>query len=99
MTTERRRTDADYEAAAASHAVDPVRAGEVRSVELGPALGGHTYRVEWSADDGELVGLCDQYPSLSWLAADRAEALRGIREIVAGVVADMPADTVHRRAP
>jgi hypothetical protein len=47
--------------------------------------------VEWSAEDGEFVGLCDRYPSLSWLASDRAEALRGIRELVAA--ADRDADS------
>lgn len=30
---------------------------------------GHcTYRVTWSAEEGEHVGLCAEFPSLSWLA-------------------------------
>ena len=28
----------------------------------------YTYRVTWSADDNEYVGLCAEFPSLSWLA-------------------------------
>ena len=28
-----------------------------------------TYRVTWSPEDGEHVGLCAEFPSLSWLAA------------------------------
>jgi hypothetical protein len=46
------------------------------------------YRVEWSQDDGEWVGLVDEFPSLSWLAADPAEAMQGIRDLAESVVAD-----------
>jgi len=28
----------------------------------------YTYRVTWSAEDNEHVGLCAEFPSLSWLA-------------------------------
>jgi len=28
----------------------------------------YTYRVTWSVDDDEYVGLCAELPSLSWLA-------------------------------
>ena len=28
----------------------------------------YTYRVTWSEDDSEYVGLCAEFPSLSWLA-------------------------------
>ena len=51
----------------------------------------YTYRVTWSAEDGEHVGLCAEFPSLSWLAATPEAALQGIREIVSEVVADMQA--------
>lgn len=51
----------------------------------------YTYRVTWSAEDGEHVGLCAEFPSLSWLAATPAAALAGIRKTVAQVVADMQA--------
>ena len=49
----------------------------------------YTYRVTWSAEDGEHVGLCAEFPSLSWLAATPEAALKGIRQTVADVVADM----------
>lgn len=49
----------------------------------------YTYRVEWSPEDGEWVGLVAEFPSLSWLHADPVEAMRGIRDLVEGVVVDM----------
>jgi|SRR5689334_25063264 len=48
-----------------------------------------TYRISWSPEDGEFVATCAEFPSLSWLAADEVEALRGIKTLVAEVVADM----------
>jgi predicted HicB family RNase H-like nuclease len=49
----------------------------------------YTYRVTWSEEDGEHVGLCVEFPSLSWLASSPEEALKGIRTTVAQVVADL----------
>jgi predicted HicB family RNase H-like nuclease len=49
----------------------------------------YTYRVTWSLEDGEYVGLCVEFPSLSWLAKTPEAALGGIRKVVADVVADM----------
>lgn len=49
----------------------------------------YTYRVTWSEEDAEHVGLCAEFPSLSWLAATPEAALKGIRKLVAEVVADM----------
>ena len=51
----------------------------------------YTYRITWSAEDGEYVGLCAEFPSLSWLAAAPGEAFSGIRQLVADCVADMEA--------
>ncbi len=48
-----------------------------------------TYRVTWSEEDNEYVGLCAEFPSLSWLAASHEEALLGIRDVVAEVISDM----------
>ena len=48
-----------------------------------------TYRVTWSQEDKEHLGLCGEFPSLSWLAGTPEEALKGIRQMVADVVADM----------
>jgi predicted RNase H-like HicB family nuclease len=49
----------------------------------------YTYRVTWSAEDGEYVGLCAEFPSLSWLADSPETALRGIRKAVEDVLNDM----------
>ena len=50
-----------------------------------------TYRVTWSAEDGEHVGLCAEFPSLSWLARTPEEALQGIRRVVRQTVKEMEA--------
>jgi predicted HicB family RNase H-like nuclease len=49
----------------------------------------YTYRVTWSEDDNEYVGLCAEFPSLSWLSSTPETALKGIRKLVAETVADM----------
>jgi len=52
----------------------------------------YTYRVTWSEDDSQYVGLCAEFPSLSWLASSPEKALRGIRRVVASAVKDMKAN-------
>ena len=49
----------------------------------------YTYRVTWSESDGEHVGLCAEFPSLSWLASTPEAALKGIRKVVEDVCRDM----------
>ncbi|MBI4670436.1 MAG: type II toxin-antitoxin system HicB family antitoxin [Chloroflexi bacterium] len=49
----------------------------------------YSYRVIWSEEDGEYVGLCAEFPSLSWLERSPEKALKGVRELVAQVVADL----------
>jgi predicted HicB family RNase H-like nuclease len=49
----------------------------------------YTYRVTWSEEDGEYVGLCAEFPSLSWLAHTQEAALGGIRDTVKQVIQDM----------
>ena len=49
----------------------------------------YTYRVTWSEDDKEYVGLCAEFPSLSWLAKKPEVALKGIRKLVKDGVSDM----------
>jgi predicted RNase H-like HicB family nuclease len=49
----------------------------------------YTYRVTWSPEDNEHVGLCVELPSLSWLSTTPEEALTGIRQLVAEVSTDM----------
>lgn len=49
----------------------------------------YTYRVLWSDEDEEFVGLCAEFPSLSWLASTSEKALIGIRSVVKECVSDM----------
>ena len=49
----------------------------------------YTYRITWSEDDQEYVGLCAEFPSLSWLSKSPESALKGIRKVVGEVIEDM----------
>jgi predicted RNase H-like HicB family nuclease len=49
----------------------------------------YSYRIIWSEEDREYVGLCTEFPSLSCLAGSPENALRGIRNIVEDVASDM----------
>lgn len=49
----------------------------------------YTYRVTWSAEDDEHVGLCAEFPSISWVAPTPEAALTGIRHLAREVVADL----------
>ncbi|MBW4039387.1 MAG: type II toxin-antitoxin system HicB family antitoxin [Acidobacteria bacterium] len=57
----------------------------------------YTYRVTWSQEDGEYLGLCLEFPSLSWLAPTPEKTLSGIRKAVSEVVADLQAN--HEPVP
>ena len=52
----------------------------------------YSYRVTWSEEDSEHVGLCVEFPSLSWMAKTPEAALRGIRRLVSEVVTDLEAE-------
>ena len=49
----------------------------------------YTYRVGWSAEDGEHVATVAEFPSLSWLASTPVAALAGLSDLVHEVVADL----------
>jgi len=51
----------------------------------------YTYRVTWSPEDEQHVGLCAEFASLSWLAKTPGAALKGIQKVVSQVVADLQA--------
>ena len=51
----------------------------------------YAYRIIWSEEDGEHVGLCAEFPSLSWLDKSADGAFHGIRKLVADVVSDLKA--------
>ena len=54
-----------------------------------PDASHYGYRVTWSAEDGEFVATCVEFPSLSWLASSQVEALTGLEALIAETVADM----------
>jgi len=54
-----------------------------------PEIDKYTYRVMWSEEDQEFVGLCSEFPSLSWLKASPEAALKGIRALVKSTIKDM----------
>jgi predicted HicB family RNase H-like nuclease len=49
----------------------------------------YTYRVTWSEEDQEYVGLCAEFSSLSWLDNTQEKALKGIRKLVHDCIIDM----------
>lgn len=49
----------------------------------------YTYRVTWSEEDQEYVGLCAEFPSLSWLEETPEKALAGIRKLVKQCINEM----------
>jgi hypothetical protein len=51
----------------------------------------YTYRVTWSAEDGEHVATVAEFPSLSWLASTPVWALAGLADVVRDVLADLAA--------
>ena len=42
---------------------------------------GCTYTIKWSEEDQEFVGLCSEFPSLSWLAKTPDKAFKGIYKL------------------
>ena len=49
----------------------------------------YTYHVTWSEEDNAYIGLCAEFPSLSWLDAEQFKAFSGIVVLVGNIVADM----------
>jgi len=48
----------------------------------------YSYRVIWSEEDGRYLGLCAELPSLSFSAEDQDLAFKGIRLLVADMLAE-----------
>lgn len=59
----------------------------------------YTYRITWSEEDKEYIGLCAEFPSLSWLAKTQETALQGIINLVAEAVSDMQANNENIPQP
>lgn len=71
--------------------LSPLQDTILRDLYVGtPAMSDeYACEVTWSEEDGEFVGLCAEFPSLSWLAKNPQDALDGITRLVSDVVADM----------
>lgn len=59
----------------------------------------YSYHVQWSAEDNEYVGTCDELSGLSWLDESPVKALAGIRKVVGEAVSDMSANGLDSPAP
>ncbi|HEY9825031.1 MAG TPA: toxin-antitoxin system HicB family antitoxin [Stenomitos sp.] len=57
----------------------------------------YTYRVFWSEEDQEFVGLCAEFPGLSWLEEDHQAAFSGIVRLVQDCLDDLKAN--HEKPP
>ena len=51
----------------------------------------YAYRVIWSEEDQKFVGLCAEFPSLSWIDEDQEKALQGIVALIRNTITDMQA--------
>ncbi len=49
----------------------------------------YSYRLTWSEEDEEHVGLCAEFPSLSWLDSSPEKALVGIRKPVQATLREL----------
>lgn len=49
----------------------------------------YTYRVFWSQEDEEFVGLCAEFPGLSWLDEQQDETFQGIIQLVQDCIDDL----------
>ena len=49
----------------------------------------YSYRIIWSDEDQEFVGLCAEFSSLSWLSKTQDGAFQGIRKLVDEVIKDL----------
>ena len=49
----------------------------------------YTYKVTYSQDDKEYVGLCAEFPLLSYLEPNQTKAFTGIQELVKEIVKDI----------
>jgi predicted RNase H-like HicB family nuclease len=47
------------------------------------------FRVDWSEDDWKFIGLCEEFPGMSWAASTEDRAMEGIRRLIESTVEDM----------
>lgn len=49
----------------------------------------YTYRISWSSSENQYLATVVEFPSLSWIADDREEALTSLTSLVGQVLKDM----------
>lgn len=59
----------------------------------------YTYRIIWSEEDQEYIGLCAELPSISWLSSNQTEAFKGIMKLTAKVIKDLEKDKAYIPEP
>jgi predicted HicB family RNase H-like nuclease len=59
----------------------------------------YSYRLTWSEEDDEHVGLCAEFPSLSWLDSSPEKALLGIRKLVQATLRELAKSGEEPPAP
>lgn len=64
-----------------------------------PSADHYTYRLAWSVKDKEFIATVVEFPSLSWIAGTREEALDGLTALVIDVLEDMAAEGEEIPAP
>jgi hypothetical protein len=57
------------------------------------------YEIRVETHYGEPTALVHEFPSLSWIAPTEADAIAGMRSLLADVLADMEANHEHIPAP
>jgi hypothetical protein len=55
------------------------------------------FSVIWSEEDEKFVGLCESYPSLSWLAEYEEDALTGIQKLVKAIEDEMQTLQIQKK--
>ncbi len=59
----------------------------------------YTYRLAWSVKDKEFIATVVEFPSLSWIAGTREDALDGLTAVVTDVLEDMSVEGEEIPAP
>lgn len=49
----------------------------------------YIYKVVWSEENREYIGVCVEFPELSWFGVSPESALKGIRKVVEDVIKEM----------
>lgn len=48
----------------------------------------YNYHVFWSNEDRAFVGVCEEFPSLSWITEDEDETFKGIKNLIENYIVE-----------